>query len=127
MRSKGRQNKFAVLECPWCKTSLEKSKGDKDAPTDFPGYRSLNSKSFGFFCPETRCYFGGSNRALPISVIDEQLYAAPPSLLLSTVDKFALLPWNDGPQNFLGVANGKPPSLVIQDELHLISGHLAQL
>ena len=127
MRSKGRQNKFAILECPWCKTSLEKSKRDKNSTSDFPGYRSLNSKSFGFFCPEMRCDFGKSNRALPISVIDEQLYAAPPSLLLSTVDKFALLPWNDGPQNFLGVSNAKAPSLVIQDELHLISGPLGSV
>ena len=63
----------------------------------------------------------------PISVIDEQLYAAPPTLLLSTVDNFALLPWDDGPPAFLGRGTGKPPSLIIQDELQLISGPLGSV
>ena len=126
MRNDGKKNKFAILECPWCKTSLEKRK--QDGPYEYDGYVSFNSKQFNFCCIEKRCAFsGGANAHLPIYVIDEQLYEKLPSLVLSTVDKFALLPWNDGPQNFLGKKTGRPPSLVIQDELHLISGPLGSV
>ncbi len=126
MRNDGKKNKFAILECPWCKTSLEKRK--QDGPHEYDGYISFNSKQFNFCCIEKRCAFsGGVNQHLPIYVIDEQLYEKLPSLVLSTVDKFALLPWNDGPQNFLGKKTGRPPSLVIQDELHLISGPLGSV
>jgi hypothetical protein len=125
MRTSGKKNKFAILECPWCKASLERSL--ENGIVDYPGYVSYNAKQFRFTCPDRRCFFGGESSILPIYVIDEQLYENPPSLLLSTVDKFALLPWIDGPQKFLGKTSGKPPSLVIQDELHLISGPLGSV
>ena len=114
--TKNGKNRFAVLQCPWCKTSLEKD--------NYAGYKWRDGE-FSFTCPEKLCdYF---KKKLPIFVIDEQLYKNPPTLLLSTVDKFALLPWYDGPAAFLGRNSGKPPSLVIQDELHLISGPLGSV
>jgi len=127
MRTSGKKNKFAILECPWCKANLERSNEDNKYNPDYPGYSSFSSKQFSFVCPDTRCDFGGPGKNLPIYVIDEQLYESSPSLLLSTVDKFALLPWTDGPQKFLGKSVGKPPSLIIQDELHLISGPLGSV
>ena len=51
----------------------------------------------------------------------------PPTLLVATVDKFAQLAWLDKTSNFLGSKTGKSPALIIQDELHLISGPLGSI
>ena len=102
------------MECPWCKTSLEE---------DYSGYFAT-TKTFKFRCREKTCHF---HREIPINVVDEELYANPPTLLLGTVDKFAQIAWRDEPAEFLGRSSGKPPALIIQDELHLISGPLGSV
>ena len=117
LRNGNGKNAFALLSCPWCKKDLEQN--------NYAGYRYSSNSGFSFRCPEEKCYFYAQD--LPINIIDEQLYEAPPTLLLSTVDKFALLPWYDGPTAFLGKKSGKPPALIIQDELHLISGPLGSV
>ena len=79
-----------------------------------------------FRCPERKCNF--SNKDLPIKVVDDQLYDNPPTILIGTVDKFAQLAWKNEPKKFFGVMDDiKPPSLIIQDELHLISGPLGSI
>ena len=64
-----------------------------------------------------------------MQVVDDGLYAHPPSVLLGTLDKFAGLTWDDRPTAFFGSGQDgpPPPSLVIQDELHLISGPLGSI
>ena len=65
---------------------------------------------------------------IPLSTIDEQLYDDPPSLLIGTVDKFAMMVQNERIANFFGFKNNVlPPDLIIQDELHLISGPLGSI
>ena len=94
-----------------------------------PGYRLLrNPQRVRFVCEDPDCDFNDDDRGLPLLVIDEQMYEEPPSLLIGTVDKFALLPWYpDSSALFgLGTANA-PPELIIQDELHLISGPLGSM
>ena len=91
-----------------------------------------------FRCADTACDFGTSlplqkpRPPLPIVIIDEDLLEDPPSLVIGTVDKFALLAWKPEARKLFGIAdNGKheglPPSLIIQDELHLISGPLGSM
>lgn len=110
------ENKFQLRECPWCKTEFsveayEISRG--------------RNKNFEFNCPNEECHFKGS---LPIQIVDECLYKKPPTLLFSTVDKFAMLPWKGEIASFFGLDSSiATPELIIQDELHLISGPLGTL
>ena len=65
---------------------------------------------------------------MPCNVVDEALYDRPPSLLIGTIDKFARLAWEKRTGSFFGVGNRqRPPELIIQDELHLITGPLGSV
>jgi len=114
--------KIPLKQCPVCATPIVSRK-------DRSGYMNIGIRDTGthieLFCPNPHCPFHDS---LPISYIDEYLYDHPPTMLLGTVDKFAMLAWRDAARAFFGTdRNVLPPSLVIQDELHLISGPLGTL
>tara|TARA_R110000851_G_scaffold333511_1_gene514224 strand:+ start:4530 stop:7742 length:3213 start_codon:yes stop_codon:yes gene_type:complete len=118
------ENPFQLQRCPCCGTRIIPLRKEDDLAKY--GIRS-SATSFEFFCPESSCEF---HEHLPISVIDEHLYKQPPSFLIGTIDKFARLAWMDEPKVFFcGGANGErqPPSLIIQDELHLIAGPLGTI
>ena len=119
-------NKFQVLKCPWCGTKLVKDTDGKRMIGDF-GYRMRKGGHFELFCPQYDCFFGVAG-ILPIQVVDEELYLNPPTLLFGTVDKFAMLPWRKEIGAFFGIgSNNRTPELIIQDELHLISGPLGTM
>jgi ATP-dependent helicase YprA (DUF1998 family) len=63
---------------------------------------------------------------MPVFTIDEVVYQRRPSLLIGTVDKFAQLVRRAETGHLLGV-DGLPPDLILQDELHLISGPLGTI
>lgn len=116
-------NKFQVMKCPWCGTKLVKQIVNNRMKGKF-GYKILQNR-FQIFCPQEKCDF---HQKLPIQVIDEELYKKPPTLLFSTVDKFAMFPWRKEVGNFFaGFSKNLPPELIIQDELHLISGPLGTM
>jgi hypothetical protein len=95
------------------------------------------------------CEFNGSKLHLPILGVDEPIYRRLPAFLIATVDKFAALPWVgqtgalfgrvqrydiDGFYGPCDPDKGRPlgtdlpgPDLIIQDELHLISGPLGTI
>ena len=51
-----------------------------------------------------------------------------PELVFGTVDKFAMMAWNENVRKlFARDGFGTPPALIIQDELHLISGPLGSM
>ena len=127
--------------CPWCRTPF-----DADSFELHPDFR--NPTEMRIHCADVDCDFTG-DRNLPIVAVDEPIYRRLPAFLIATVDKFAALPWTgesgallggasryDG-QGFYGAAEpgrGRPlpqplppPDLVIQDELHLISGPLGTM
>jgi hypothetical protein len=112
------RNPFQLQQCPWCGTEVVPLEGRGDR-ADY-GIRADES-SFEFNCPTDTCPF---HESLPVAVIDEELYRNPPTLLLATVDKFAALPWDPRPSVFFGAGEYKSPALIIQDELHLLSGPL---
>lgn len=120
-RDRETENPFQLLKCPWCGTEL-------DNP-DHLGYVPHGKpKTIIFVCPEMRCPFSTRNNRLPVLVVDEDVYEAPPTLIIGTVDKFAMLAWREKAGRIFGLGtNNDPPDLVIQDELHLISGPLGSV
>ncbi len=128
-------------ECPWCGTRFERTSFALLPDDD-------NPRELRILCANPECEFV-RDRPLPIVAVDEPLYRRLPAFLIATVDKFATLPWSgqsgallggadryDG-DGFFGAAEPRqgrplarplpPPDLVIQDELHLISGPLGTM
>ncbi|MGN7136912.1 helicase-related protein [Streptomyces pseudogriseolus] len=110
---------FILDRCPWCGTRILPA--HKSPDIDDYGVRA-GADSFTFFCPRDTCLF---HDELPVAVVDEHMYDRPPSFVLGTVDKFARLAWESRAGRLFGAGTGNvPPSLVIQDELHLLTGPL---
>ncbi|WP_434797383.1 helicase-related protein [Terrisporobacter vanillatitrophus] len=126
-RQKAEHNKFQVLKCPWCGTKMEKVYEKNKESGDW-GYRhNKKDKCFEIFCPEQDCDF---ELKLPIKVVDEDIYKNPPTLLFATVDKFAMMTWKSEVSRLFALDKGNDnlsPELIIQDELHLISGPLGTM
>lgn len=111
---------FQLERCLWCGTDLMP-----------PGADTL--AGWGIHCTNTSVRFRCLNEAcdfhdeIPISSVDQALYDEPPTLLVATVDKFARLAWHEKAGVFLGAGEPPGPSLIIQDEFHLISGPLGTI
>lgn len=124
------ENVFAVLRCPWCRAEMGpiavgSGRGKKN---HILGYEQ-SGQTVVFKCPDTSCDF---KSGLPLYVIDEDMYEDRPSLVIGVVDKFASLTWNPSIRSLFGIAPEgdricSPPGLIIQDELHLISGPLGSM
>jgi hypothetical protein len=117
---------FVLLKCPCCGKKM--GKVSNNGELQVKGLRVVND-NVEFTC-YSDCEFSGIK--LPIEVVDECIYENPPTVLVATVDKFALLPWEPRSRRLLGldvptVGKVSPLSLIIQDELHLISGPLGSL
>ncbi|MFI5670525.1 helicase-related protein [Streptomyces sp. NPDC051704] len=113
-------DRFLLERCPWCGTEIvpERHAQEKDFGIRADGITT------SFFCPRAGCAF---HDRLPVSVVDEQIYKEPPTFLLGTVDKFARLAWESEAGNLFGGYGKRAPSLVIQDELHLLAGPLGTM
>lgn len=127
--------------CPWCGTAF--------TPSSFTCMPNEHAPiNLEIRCANTVCDFS-RNRPLPVLTVDEPIYRRLPAFLIATVDKFASLPWVGETGAFFGHVDrfeenvgfygaaepgrGRPfgnhmsldpPDLIIQDELHLISGPL---
>lgn len=127
--------------CPWC--------GEKFKPTSFTLVPNNDHPlDLRVTCANRRCDFQG-DRPLPIVAVDEPLYRRLPCFVIATVDKFAGLPWvglsgalfghvdRHDANGFYGPCDPQagdrlpsplpPPDVIIQDELHLISGPLGTI
>ncbi len=111
------RHELLLESCPWCDTQFEATRG----------YHATD-ENFHFRCVVPTCGFGADPVPLPCNVVDEALYERPPTLLIGTIDKFARVAWEGRTGAFFGVGTGsRPPELVIQDELHLITGPLGSV
>jgi hypothetical protein len=150
--TKNKPSPIPLENCPWCGEKFKANSfqllPNSDQPTNLRIICcNRNRRSDG----QPRCAFR-SNNPLPIIAIDEPIYRRLPCFIIATIDKFANLPWigqtaalfgqvshyNNG-DGFYGPAdphqpghplnNAKllPPDLIIQDELHLISGPLGTM
>ncbi|MGO3660896.1 helicase-related protein [Microbacterium gubbeenense] len=115
-------NPFQLLECPWCSHAIIPERST--ARSRAYGVNA-NAYGFSFFCPDDDCPF---STELPVQVVDEGIYENPPTMLVATVDKLARLAWLSEGSRLFGVNSvSDAPSLVIQDELHLLSGPLGTI
>ena len=125
-KSERSANKFILLSCPWCGAAM----GPQQIGNTMrcKGYGKLpRSNRVRHICEDPDCDFS-SDDGLPLAVIDEQIYRSPPTLLIGTVDKFAMLAFWPKARHLFGVDTPyPPPELIVQDELHLISGPLGSM
>jgi hypothetical protein len=127
-----------IENCPWCGTRFRPVSFRLEPHPDHP-------RDLLISCANAACAFTGEN-PLPIVAIDEPLYRRLPCFIIATIDKFASLPWvgqvgalfgrvqRSDKHGFYGPSDPGvgspldrpllPPDLIIQDELHLISGPL---
>ncbi|MBL7067659.1 MAG: helicase, partial [Candidatus Marinimicrobia bacterium] len=129
-RGQSYENPFIMLQCPWCGAQMGQIK--EKGQIRVKGYfLKRRPSSIIFKCDNPECEFSTPDYPLPLKVIDEDIYESPPTLIIGTVDKFAILPWKPQARSIFGFRdNGKrktPPELIIQDELHLISGPLGSM
>ncbi|HEX8145016.1 MAG TPA: helicase-related protein [Pyrinomonadaceae bacterium] len=125
------ENPFILTRCPWCGAQLGVIEFEGKKPRNVPGVLGYEQQgdTVIFRCPDNACEF---NDSLPIYVIDEDIYEKRPSLVIGTVDKFAMLAWRPQARSLFGIDEdgervASPPGLIIQDELHLISGPLGSM
>lgn len=116
------KNEFQISSCPWCGTKLI----SKDSISWKYGFEESKKYGFKIKCINKKCFFSNE---IPVQVVDEMLYKNPPTLLFGTVDKFAMLSWQEEGHNFFNSFDDDnlPPDLIIQDELHLLSGPLGSI
>ena len=79
-------------------------------------------------CRSASCAVKREVGQLPIWTVDEDVYREQPTLVIATVDKYAQITRNQRTGCLFGIGTpADPPDLIIQDELHLISGPLGSL
>ncbi len=144
---------FPLTACPWCGDSIKIQNiklVDRDGkPTKKNFARAVVYCDNKSGCPFTEAKAEG--RGLPVLFVDEQIYWEVPSFIVATVDKFAMMPWRGDAGMLFGRATHLdaeraygvmesppagarplpegllPPELIVQDELHLISGPLGTM
>ena len=144
-----------IIKCPYCGMDITRDEYDINE----------KGKSVKIHCADNNCMFSlKTGRTIPVYLVDEEIYAKCPTVIISTVDKFARLPWSEQVGLLFGrtdrccsrcghIAIGErhagrhnadvaaglekaetiackpfyPPELIIQDELHLITGPLGTI
>jgi hypothetical protein len=113
-----KQNPVQLRRCPWCGVDIDETH-----------YRVDHGETrLVVACDNEGCHF---RDGLPVHLVDQSVYAHRPTLVIATVDKFAQMTWKAEPAALFNRVDGAegtpPPDLIIQDELHLISGPLGTL
>ncbi|KIE41876.1 DISARM system helicase DrmA [Geobacter anodireducens] len=94
-----------LTSCPWCGSEIA------------PGREIRVDRDLGrtfVYCGDKygRCEFSqakSKNMGLPVLVVDDEIYRHPPSMLIATVDKFAMMAWRGQVRALFGRANRECP------------------
>ena len=91
--------------CPWCGSEILPG---RDIVVDTALERTF------IFCGDKygTCDFSKTksrNLGLPVLVVDEEIYRHPPSMLIATVDKFAMMAWRGQVRTLFGRATTECP------------------
>ena len=136
---------LVLTECTWCRSVIGLYDGRRPTGLSQKQWNSARTRGITddgdngprLHCTDANCSFGQENPGdwLPVEVIDERIYLCPPSLVIATADKLAMIAYRPEAGAIFGrrFVNGHlrqeflPPGLIIQDELHLISGPLGTM
>ena len=130
---------FVLTKCPWCGARLAEVYDGQ--PVGYRIVKALKKDRVMIHCPDENCHFRSRtvknekgkvlDRGIPLFDTDEDLYEFPPDFVVGTVDKVATMAWKPMSGRLFGISKGvrkwSPPALLIQDELHLISGSLGSI
>ncbi len=135
-------NPLIITECPWCRAEIGRFDGPRPNgirqnqwnAARMRGITEVPNEGPLLHCTDPACSFGQESLQhwLPVEVIDERIYRLPPSLVIGTADKLAIVAYRPAAGSLFGrrISGGQshqyafPPGMIIQDELHLISGPL---
>jgi hypothetical protein len=96
-----------LTSCPWCGSTI--SPGRDISVEKYPGAaRTI------IYCSDKygRCEFSKARYpelGLPVVVVDEEIYRRPPTMLIATVDKFAMMAWRGETRTLFGTATQECP------------------
>ncbi|HYD94747.1 MAG TPA: DISARM system helicase DrmA [Noviherbaspirillum sp.] len=97
----GRTSPLQLTSCPWCGSAIDPGKdvvvdkdrgrtvvycGDKKSSCAFSRGRSSNL----------------SHPGIPVLTVDEEIYHRPPTMMIATVDKFAMMAWRGQVRTLFG-------------------------
>lgn len=105
-----------LVNCPSCRSILK-----------WYPFEHGHNKCIRVCCENPECILHAEGVPLPVYTVDTDIYRERPTLLIGTVDKFAQIPRRSEINSLFSIHRGYPPDLIVQDELHLISGPLGTL
>lgn len=100
-----------LVDCPSCRNRLVWQHDEQ-------------AGSIHVLCENEKCLLFDPQTSLPVWTVDEDVYRMRPTLLIGTIDKFAQIVRRKEINDLFSLSTGRPPDLILQDELHLISGPL---
>lgn len=100
----GSSSPAQLTSCPWCGEEIDPGKHIEV---------NTNKLQTVIYCGDKkgRCEFSKGKTAklahpgIPAIVVDEEIYHRPPSMMIATVDKFAMMAWRGATRNLFGKAS----------------------
>jgi hypothetical protein len=120
----GITNPFQLTTCQWCNTRIISR---TEAGGHYKVGHHIEEEHLISYCLNPHCIYSESMNGFPIVLLDDDLYYSPPTMLFGTVDKFVRLAWHDHSTCLFNDGGNRKPELIIQDELHLLSGPLGSM
>jgi hypothetical protein len=92
-----------ITFCPWCGAEIGEGRD-----IEVKRYKQDIGRTL-IYCGDVRqdCDFSKKNSrdlGIPVKVVDEEIYRRPPSMLIATVDKFAMMSWKGQVRTLFGRA-----------------------